>query len=183
MSRTFDSGKISGEGGIVLEPIGPLHAQGCFEACQDEEIHRWLPLPRPYTRELAEEWCQSGAEMYRRSGQGIHYAILDSGAFAGCISVKNVRCREGILEVGYWVAPHARGTGVATRAVRALSLSAFANGFERVELRIAPLNERSIAVAERTGFTLEGQLRSAGITHDGRVDLLVFSLLMTDVFH
>ena len=66
--------------------------------------------------------------------------------------------------------------------MRALSLSSFGLGFERVELRIAPTNQRSIAVADRAGFTREGQLRSGGITHQGRIDLVMFSLLRTDVF-
>lgn len=70
-----------------------------------------------------------------------------------------------------------RGKGLTTAAVVALSRWALDSGMERVELRIAPENLASRRVAERAGFHFEGVLRNAGFTHDGRIDLMMFSLL------
>lgn len=42
-------------------------------------------------------------------------------------------------------------------------------------------NAASIATAQRALFVREGVLRRAGITHDGPVDLVVFSRLESDV--
>jgi hypothetical protein len=36
---------------ITLVPIAVEHAEGCYRACLDQEIMRWLPLPQPYTLE------------------------------------------------------------------------------------------------------------------------------------
>jgi RimJ/RimL family protein N-acetyltransferase len=163
-----------------LQPIARQHADACFASCQDPDIHRWLPLPQPYTRAFAEEWCATGAEEFRSSGQGIHYAICDGDAMVGCISFKNVRWREDVVEIGYWLDASARGRGLAARAVSALADVAFARGFQRVELRIATGNEPSIGVAERAGFVHEGVLRSAGIIHGGRVDLRMYSRVTAD---
>lgn len=170
-------------GGVhALQPVSRRHADACFTSCQDPEIHRWLPLPQPYTREFAEEWCGSGAEGFRAAGLGIHYAICDDDAMVGCISFKNVRWKEDVVELGYWLDASARGNGLATRAVSALTNVAFSQGFQRVEMRIAPENKRSTAVAERAGFVLEGVLRMGGVIHGGRVDLRMYSLIMSDVF-
>jgi len=165
-----------------LQPVSRRHADACFSSCQDPEIHRWLPLPQPYTRAFAEDWCGHAAEGFRAAGLGIHFAICDGDEMVGCISFKNVRWKEDVVEIGYWLDPSARGRGLATRAVSALANVAFAEGFQRVEMRIAEGNERSIAVAERAGFVYEGLLRMGGIIHGGRVDLRMYSLLMSDVF-
>ena len=54
-------------------------------------------------------------------------------------------------------------------------------GLERVELRAAPGNIGSQRAAERAGFTREGVLRNAGHVHEGRVDLIVYSLVRADL--
>lgn len=54
-------------------------------------------------------------------------------------------------------------------------------GFERLVLRAAPGNIESQRVAEKAGFTREGVARNAGFTNDGRVDLVVFSLVPSDL--
>ncbi len=62
--------------------------------------------------------------------------------------------REG--DVSYWLAPEARGRGVATRALRMLSSWAFTTlGLSRLRLWAHTDNRPSRAVAERAGFTLD----------------------------
>jgi len=54
-------------------------------------------------------------------------------------------------------------------------------GLHRVVIRVAPGNTASIRVAEKAGFIREGVARNAGAVHDGRVDLVVFSLIRPDL--
>lgn len=66
------------------------------------------------------------------------------------------------VEVGYWLAKSARGRGVATRAVRAMLDITFRDlGFNRVNVRVAPQNTASLALADRLGLTREGVSRQA----------------------
>ena len=84
-------------------------------------------------------------------------------------------------EVGYWLAPEARGAGHATRAVGLICAWGFSHlRLERIELLAATGNPASQRVAERCGFTREAVLRSFLPGGDGRQDMVAFSLLVTD---
>ena len=65
-----------------------------------------------------------------------------------------------------------------TRAVSALVDHAFSSlGLNRVEIRAAPENRRSRAIADRLGFQLEGTLRQAQRIGDQYLDNAVYSML------
>jgi [ribosomal protein S5]-alanine N-acetyltransferase len=60
--------------------------------------------------------------------------------------------------LGYWIDKHAGGRGHATRAVRLAVRFAFEHaGLHRVQPAIIPRNVRSVRVAEKVGFRLEGR--------------------------
>jgi RimJ/RimL family protein N-acetyltransferase len=84
--------------------------------------------------------------------------------------------------LAYWVRQAEVGQGYASEGVRLLTAYAFdALGAQRVELGIDAKNARSVAVARRCGFVLEGRLRHTGIEADGMlVDNLVFALVPSD---
>ena len=120
-------------------------------------------------------------EQARRRGEQIELALVephDESALLGGGSLNNVDLREGRAAVGYWLAPHARGRGVATHVVRLLAGWAFGElRVARLELTCGPDNLASQRVAERCGFTREGVLRSHVPFKGGRRDSVVFSLL------
>ena len=92
----------------------------------------------------------------------------------GGASLYHVDLAQARAAAGYWVAPQARGRGVATRAVRLLARFAFTElGVARLELTCAPDN----AASQRCGFVREGVLRSHLPFKGGRRDTVVFSLL------
>ena len=84
---------------------------------------------------------------------------------------------RGVIEVGYWLFPRARGRGLATRAVLAVAREVFASGLWRLEAHVRIGNDASERVLERAGFTREGTKRRY-LRHGGeRVDATAFSLL------
>ena len=82
-----------------------------------------------------------------------------------------------IVEIGYFVLPHARRRGVATTIARLLGEHAFALGIERVAAYVNIDNTASERVVERGGFTREGVVRSMPKPDGRRVDKTLFSLL------
>jgi RimJ/RimL family protein N-acetyltransferase len=152
--------------------------------CADELTQRWLPLPRPYTEAHARAWCLEAAPDILESGEGIQWALVDrtAGRLAGGFGLKRTDWTSRTTEVGYWVAPWARGRGCATAAVREIGRWLLVDqAFERLELRAATGNVASQRVAEKAGLTREGILRNAGVVHGGRVDLVLFSLVQGDL--
>lgn len=169
-------------GDLTLRPLTQSDTDDVTDACQDVETMRWLPLPRPYTRASAEWFIGTFAPIQRDSGAGIVLAIESAGRLAGVIDLKHVDWTNKVAEVGYWVAPWARGRGVASQATRALAQWVLCDhGFERVELFAATGNVASQRAAEKAGFVREGVARNAGYVHDGRVDMVLFSLVPADL--
>lgn len=137
----------------------------------------WLPLPRPYLHEHAVEWIS-----HHIAPPAFPRAIDVDGSFAGVIDLKKTDWRAGTTEIGYWLHPAFRGRGVMASSVRLLGDWALADqGMQRVEIRVATGNLASQRVARAAGYVQEGTLRNAGFLHDGRVDLIVFSRIRTDL--
>jgi RimJ/RimL family protein N-acetyltransferase len=120
-------------------------------------------------------------EQARQAGRHIEFALVephDDNAVLGGASLNNVNLEQGRAAIGYWLAPHARGRGAATHAVRLISRWAFEElQLARLDLTCGPDNRASQGVAERCGFTREGVLRSHIPFKGTRRDTVVFSLL------
>ena len=136
MSRTFpDHHLVTGR--LLLRPYSVDDVDAILAAAGDELIQRWLPLPRPYTREDAVQWCTVQAPA-ARTGAGLARAVTRDGGLVGAIDLKRTDWAAGVTEIGYWAAPP-------------------------------------------TGFRTEGVARSSGYVHGGRVDLVVYSLIRSDL--
>jgi adenosylcobyric acid synthase len=180
-ARTFPETTLTA-GDLTLRPLTEADADDITVACQDAETLRWLPLPRPYTRASAEWFIRTFGPSQRESGAGVVFAIECASRLVGAIDLKQVDWASKVAEVGYWVAPWARGRGVASEATRSLARWAIhEHGFERVELFAATGNLASQRAAEKAGLTREGIARNAGYLHDSRVDLVVYSMVRDDL--
>lgn len=167
--------------GLTLRALGPDDVPPIARACRDALLQRWLPLPRPYTEDDARFFALDLAPRSLAQGAGIERGIELDGELVGVIGLKSTDWAARTTEAGYWLAPWGRGRGVMTRALCALTDWALdRQGMGRVEVRIAPGNHASLAVARRALFTEEGRLRRAGVTHDGPIDLIVLSRLSDD---
>lgn len=87
------------------------------------------------------------------------------------------------FEIGYWVRTAYAGQGYITEAVTGITNFAFdVLGAKRVEIRCDVKNERSAAVPQRLGFTLEGTLHCDDRHHlTGELrDTFIFSQIRRD---
>ena len=104
--------------------------------------------------------------------------LIADGEIAGTAGFHRIDRANASTSIGYWLASSHEGRGLMTAAVAALVAHAFGESrLHRVELRIAPDNRRSRALAARLGFREEGVLREAERFGDEHRDLIMHSLL------
>lgn len=168
------------DGTVVLRRWREEDLPQLVEICQDPEIQRRTRVPSPYTEQDARAWLDGHDEEVRR-GAGLSLCVADAGdpeRVLASIGVVGGDPDDRVAEVGYWVAPEARGRGVATAAVRLLARWLFEElDRARIELVVATDNVASQAVARKAGFTREGVKRSAIEVKGVRYDATLWSLL------
>ncbi len=145
-------------------------------------MQRFTRVPSPPPADFARTWLER-YERARLDGTREVFAIEDTvtGAFLGIAVLPRIDRESATAELGYMVAPAARGRGIATAALRQLAEWSFTEtGLERLELMISVLNEPSKRVAERCGFTYEGALRSCFLKPGVREDIELWSRLPSD---
>ncbi|MFD7628500.1 GNAT family N-acetyltransferase [Streptomyces sp. NPDC059851] len=167
---------------LVLRPWAPADADAVHLACQDPDIQRWTAVPVPYEPEHARGWTSEISPAGWRQDTEYSFAVrpAGSGSLLGAVGL-HVR-GPAAYEVGYWTAKEHRGRGYATEAVTAVSRWAFTRlGAGRVEWRAEVGNDGSRAVAEKTGFRVEGVLRAALPVRGTWRDCWVGGLLPADL--
>ena len=167
---------------VKLVPLGRSHLDALEDLGADPLVQRFTRIPDPFGRAEAEWWLG----LYERGwvdGSRAGFAVVEhaSDAFVGMIAFVTLRLDAGEAEVGYIVAPEARGQGVAVRALNLLTAWGFEQlGLVRIELRAELENPASLRVAERCGYVREGVLRGVHLKGGLRGDMAIYSRLDTD---
>ncbi len=155
-------------GRLVLRPPEEGDAVDALAMVRDPESALWNPAPGVVDVATARDWCARLADW--SDGDHATFSVLDAGTgrLLGNVSLHKVDRDRSIAEMGYRVGPWARGGGVATTAVRAVTDWAFTRlGLRRVQLYHAVANAASCRVAVKAGYLDEGTLRSAAEYGDG----------------
>lgn len=174
-----------GDGFVLLRAWRAEDARQRYEGFSDEQCQRFSsPLTEPTTEADVIAAYQRN-ERERLAGEALSLAVVDGAQpdrVWGAVSVYDIDAFDQRAAVGYWLAPWARGRGVATRSLRLLAQWVFEQlEVQRLELTCAPDNLASMRVAERCGFVREGLLRSHLRFKDSRRDTVMFSLLPGEV--
>jgi RimJ/RimL family protein N-acetyltransferase len=87
-----------------------------------------------------------------------------------------------IFEIGFFIEVKSQGKGYITEAVKKMISFLFLKlEANKLEIHTKATNMKSIAIAERCGFTQEAHIRERGRTNEGEiVDLLYFGLLRSE---
>jgi RimJ/RimL family protein N-acetyltransferase len=145
----------------------------------DELIARYSELHRGFTVLEAQAAIARQLAAWR-DGRGVYQAIVDlRDRLLGAFDPRLPGDDREIGEIGYLVAGHARGQGVASRAIwLGVSWAFTALGLGRVQALVAPGNDASVRALERVGFAHEGLLRAYRPGNDGpREDRLILAVL------
>jgi RimJ/RimL family protein N-acetyltransferase len=92
----------------------------------------------------------------------------------------HTRVGEDAFEIGYWIRASRTGRGFATEVTAALTKAGFeVCGVDRMEIRVEPGNEPSIAIPRKLGYREEallGRRLDPRPDQTGRRDAIVFTL-------
>jgi RimJ/RimL family protein N-acetyltransferase len=168
---------------VVLRPLRAADRDRVVAAVQDPLIRRFTAsIPYPYGDEEFEGFLESQASLLA-TGDGIDFVIADAADDArllGLTGLQSISWKDRRAAAGYWVAPWARGRGVATRALRLLGDWALgALGLVRVELVADVENVASQRVAEKAGFTREGVLARHTVMAGASRDCVIYGRVAT----
>ena len=167
---------------VVLKPLTTADLGAMEALVTDADVLRFTRVPDPPPPGFVQSWY-GAYEEGRREGTREAFVIVDSpsGQFLGIAVAPKIDRAARTAELGYVVAPAARGRGVGTDALRLLTDWAFSElGMERLELLISIENESSKRVAARSGYVREGVLRSHHFKGDLREDTEIWSRLPSD---
>jgi ribosomal-protein-serine acetyltransferase len=143
-------------------------------------LSRWMPWASAQSLDDTLEFIRTTRRQLHENN-GFQTAILFEDSIIGVIGFHAVDWTHRTTSIGYWLAEEHQGNGTMTQAVRALVDHALGTWqLNRVEIRSAPENVRSRAIAERLGFCEEGTLHQAERIGDGYLDNVVYALLASD---
>jgi RimJ/RimL family protein N-acetyltransferase len=166
---------------VRIRPYRLDDAALVFEAARESlaELQPWMPWCHPkYSIEESRAWLEAQAPALEQ-GTAFEFAIVSAdGSYLGGCGLNRIDKENRRANLGYWVRTTAAGRGVATAAVRLLRDWGFQNtDLIRLEILIAAGNVASHRVAEKSGATREGTLRSRLLLHGTPHDATLFSFV------
>ena len=170
-------------GGLLLAVPTEDDVGRLTEICQDPENRRWTTIPVPYSRSDAETFVTVTVPQGWSSTRELTWAIRDpeDRRVLGVISIRLTGGGRG--EIGFNLAPEARGARVASRAVRLVAEYAFdpeGLGLGHLHWWAYVGNWASRRVVWATGFQFEGMVRGARLQRGESRDSWVSTLAAGD---
>jgi [ribosomal protein S5]-alanine N-acetyltransferase len=153
------------EGATAIRPTDPAdgRAQLALRVANRHHTGPWDPArDESFYTEAGQRLELDLDQRAWSAGSAYAFAVLDAAEhdrLIGRVALANVvRGPWQNATLGYWLSEDAGGRGHATRAVRLALRFAFEHaGLHRVQPAIIPRNIRSVRLAERVGFRLEGR--------------------------
>ena len=160
---------------ITLRPFAEADLGRIVEACADPATAYWLvSLSQPYGAEHAVSYLEGVREMAARR-IGWAWCVADAAdRCLGAVSLEGFGGYARRLEIGYWAHPDARGRGVMSEAVRAVTAHVEGQDLaDSVIIRCAAGNLASRRVAEAAGYVRNGVQPASEPIGDGSLDDLI----------
>lgn len=178
--ESFETGRL-----LIRSPLpgdGPEFNRAKLESF--EELRPWMGWARKDTtdEDSEEDVRRARTRFLAREDLMLLLFLKGTDTLVGSSGLHRIDWEVPRFEIGYWCRTRFAGRGYITEAVRGITAFAFEElGARRVEIKCDTKNERSVKVAERAGFRLEGELRNDQRATDGSLrNTLVFALTPED---
>lgn len=115
------------------------------------------------------------------NNQGFDVAIRNNGHLVGMIGVQ-FDWGNRAASIGYFISKDSEGKGIITISLKSLINELFGRySINRIEIQCAANNLKSQGIPERLGFKKEGIKRAGQYLYDHYEDLIVYSLLRSEI--
>jgi ribosomal-protein-alanine N-acetyltransferase len=145
---------------LTFEPLQAEHALTLFEPFQDESMYRFIPEQPPASLASARgDFKRLAAGPASGSGEvWLNWAIRDNASASYLGTVQATLFSDGLLWIGYKLAPAYWNRGAATRSVKWLVGELKGRYPNRpIHASVDTRNLASIRVLEKVGFHLSGR--------------------------
>lgn len=144
------------------------------------ELRQFLPwVDKALDEAKSIENMRESIENFESFQRELRFFILnvDTHELLGVIGLFIVKKDVPAFEIGYWLGSAYTGQGYMAEAVALVERYAFdTRGARRLQIRVATHNPKSMAIAERAGYTLEGVLKQLERMPDGELaDMAMFA--------
>ncbi|HSM01199.1 MAG TPA: GNAT family protein [Acidimicrobiia bacterium] len=164
--------------GVIARPFRSSDAAAVFAAvdAERERLAEWMPWVWTSTTLDDSRRFVEDAGTRLDDGTAVHWGLFEGERVVGAVGA-GIDSLNRVSELGYWIASDKEGLGLVARAMRALITDLFERGLHRLVIHAATGNDRSVALAERLGFTYEGTEREALRMGEKVHDAVVYGLL------
>jgi ribosomal-protein-serine acetyltransferase len=165
---------------LSLHLARPELATSIFAAVDSQRnyLSEWLPWVSSTKRLKDTENFIKESMQHNTNGTRLTTFILFQEELAGSISVVNFNKDNKSCEIGYWLSEKLQGKGIMTQTCKAFIDHLFkTKSLNRIEIKVAVGNAKSLSIPLRLGFTKEGVLRQGLLLYGRYLDLSLFSLL------
>ena len=160
------------DGIVLLRPSEPRDIPAIDAGIHDPDVIRWIGP----TEGSAADVITLNQQRWANGSPALSICERE-GTCVGLIWVNLRNADQPTGWVGYWLLPSARGRGLATRAVRLISIWAMREmGLTSLRLTTEPDNELSRRVAERSGFRQTQVLHHQATINGRLIDQVVYEL-------
>ncbi|WP_265447677.1 GNAT family N-acetyltransferase [Flexivirga meconopsidis] len=167
---------------VRLRPLRADDVAPLARTWADPEVAHWLSVPQDDVDTRAADYVRE-KRYAEPETHGLWWVVCGAGSddFAGVAGLQHITGGPASsAEIGYWLTAQARGHGLASAAVQALTSFAFLPpgrgglGVHRVTAGVAEGNEASLRALQNAGLQVVGRARQAEALGDGSVvDLLL----------
>lgn len=158
---------------LVIRAPRPGDGEAVYNAIMAslEELKPWMPFAhmKQTVQDVESNIREAHINFLSRKDLRLLVFLKETDELVASSGLHRIDWSIRKFEIGYWIDTRFSGKGYMTEAVQAIEDFAFQElKARRVEIRCDSRNERSRAVAERLGFTLEGILKNEDVSVDGK---------------
>jgi ribosomal-protein-serine acetyltransferase len=175
--------KIQVDENISLEMLEEIHAASLLNVVNANRniLREWLPWVDSMLTVAHFAYYLNNTQKLAAAKTDFGYAIIVDKNIVGRIGLHHINNHNRIAEIGYWLADDMQGRGIMNKCCKAIINFAFMQlSINRIEIKCAAGNVKSIAVAEKLHFKQEGIMRQAELLHGKFINLYMYAMLKED---